>query len=415
MKDHSLILTRLINTPLYMDISKATIITENVSLRLAMGQALDIGVASPTQKEVPHTDNKIGIIKVFDSLVSKGGTGESGFTSYEGLKNQIDFHISNGVKKIGFYIDSPGGEALGMEGIVNYIASLPSLGIQTFAFTDGMATSAAYGIASATQRIYSAKTAKSGSIATILTLMDVTKRDEQNGIKYFILRSKDEKALYNPHEVVSKEVAKKAEDEMVLLDNAFNNIVAKNRPQLSIDKIISLKGNAFYGEEALALGLVDKLVSGIDEVLHLEDISIQKQSKGTYTMTEEEKQIAELKAQIAQLQVSADAGAKAIMTAERDRVSKLTLAANELKIPQDRLTKAIDSGISYEDGLAAFTMFAEISGSNNSINTIGNPNTTRIPNKTTISGKAYEELSNQELFNLRLASLVSEEELAKLI
>lgn len=371
-----------------MDIDKAVVLTENISVRLALGQALETGVASPTQKDIPDTANKIGIIKVFDSLVSKGGAGESGFTSYEEIKNQIqnlitygknytpynkEQYIGKGVTKIVFYIDSPGGEALGMEGIVNYIASLPSLGIQTFSFTDGMATSAAYGIALATQKIYSMSTAKTGSIGTILTLMDVTKRDEQQGIKYLIMRSKEEKAMYNPHEVVSKEIAKKAEEEMMLLDNAFNSLANKYRPNLSIEKIISLKGNAFYGEEALSLGLVDKLVSGFDEVLSLEGISTTKQRKGNFIMNEEEilRQNAELKAQLAALQVSADTSAKTLMAAERERVSKLTLAANELKIPQDRLTKAIDSGISYEDGLAAFTTFAEISGSNSSIDTSG--------------------------------------------
>lgn len=414
MRDHTRILMRGINTPLYMDISKLSVLTEQVFIPLALGISLEKGVASPTQKDIPATNNKIAIIKVFDSLVSKGGAGESGFTTYEGIKNQINAAISAGIKKIGFYIDSPGGEALGMEGIVNSIAMLPKQGISTFSFTDGMATSAAYGIALATQKIYAMPTSKTGSIGTIMTLMDMTKKDEQNGIKYTIIRSKDEKALYNPHEVVTEEVAKKAQEELMLLDNAFNTIANKYRPQLSIEKINSLKGNAFYGEEALSLGLVDKLVSGFDEVLSLESVSTQT-NKGKYAMTEEEllKENAELKAKFASLQVSADTGIKAAMAAERERVSKLTQAAQTFKIPQERLTKAIESGVSYEDGLAAFETFAEISGCNNAINTAGVPREFNAK-AAGLKYNSIEDIPLPEYANLMASLLAGEDISAKL-
>lgn len=348
-----------------MDMSKATVITENISVRLALGQALEVGVASPTQKDVPeNVDNKIGIVKIFDSLVSKGGAGESGFTSYEGIINRSEALRKAGIKTIGFWGDSPGGEALGMLRVSNYIKALPSLGVRTFGFTDGLNCSACYGLLSAVQTLYAMKDSKSGSIGTILTLMDITKRDEQNGIKYTIMRSKDEKALYNPHEVVSEKVAAKAKAELMILDKAFNEIVNKNRPQLSIEQIISLKGNAFYGEEALSLGLVDKLVSGFDEVLALESISTKQTTTRGKTMTLEELQnkVAEQASEIGTLKASLAQATKLGASAEKERILGIISAGSTFKIPLERIIANIEKDRAADVALEIFQGIAEAQG-----------------------------------------------------
>jgi ClpP class serine protease len=265
-----------------------------------------------------------------------------------------------------------------MEGIVNKIREIPKKhGIRTFAFTDGYAASAAYGIASATQTIYAMPTSRLGSIAAIRTLIDMTKADAEEGLKYVLLRSKEDKALYNPHEEISPKVLEKAKSDLALLDSAFNSLVMKNRGNLSLEAIIGFQGNTYFGSEAVQLGLADALVETFDEVMAIERRLI---NRGMNVMTEEE--IQALQAQNASLlaQVAASSTeAKALFSAERERISKLTLAAETLKIPKDRLVKAIDSGISYEDGLSAFETFAEISGSKNAINTMGGNSSLDIP------------------------------------
>ena len=85
MNKHHRLLTRLINTPLAISQDKLEVISSNVSLKLLAGQALDSGVAAPTDKTVA-TEGKTSVINVFDSLVSKGGAGESGFTSYSSIE-----------------------------------------------------------------------------------------------------------------------------------------------------------------------------------------------------------------------------------------------------------------------------------------------------------------------------------------
>src|SRR5574343_536111 len=174
MNNYFRVLSRLANTPLYISEDKLNILSTNVIIPLlTSGKAFENSGFQPTVKEVLNKDPKIAIINVFDSLVSKGGAGESGFTSYQGIKNSILHRIAEGATKIGLYVDSPGGEAPGIFALTDFINSIPSTyGVETFSFTDGSATSAAYAIASSTQRIYATELSKIGSIAAITSLVD---------------------------------------------------------------------------------------------------------------------------------------------------------------------------------------------------------------------------------------------------
>ena len=72
-------------------------------------------------------------------------------------------------------------------------------------------TSAAYAIGSAAQQVYATESSTVGSIGVIMSLVDVTEADKANGYSYTILRSKEDKAIYNPHEQISSAVIDKNE------------------------------------------------------------------------------------------------------------------------------------------------------------------------------------------------------------
>ena len=145
------LLTRLYNQPLAIAQSKLDVLTSEVTLKLLSGEhPASIGNAS---KDAAIESS--AVIRVFDSLVSKNGGGDSGSTSYEFVTSQVNSAIAAGNTELKFYIDSPGGEVSGLFGLAAFIASLPEqYGIKTVAVTDGMATSAAYVLAAACQTIY---------------------------------------------------------------------------------------------------------------------------------------------------------------------------------------------------------------------------------------------------------------------
>ena len=163
MKQHLLLATRIFNTPLAVSQDKLDVISSNVGLKLLTGEDISPTMDVPTSR--PDVNTSVPIIKVYDNLVAKGGLGSSGFTSYAGINSQVEKAVSAGASRIGFDISSPGGEVNSLFSTTDFIHSLPEkFGVETFAFVDGSATSAAYAIAAATQRIYSTDTSMTGSI-----------------------------------------------------------------------------------------------------------------------------------------------------------------------------------------------------------------------------------------------------------
>lgn len=380
MNNYLRVLSRL-QAPLFISEDKLALLTENVILPILLsGKAFESTGAYAAQRDTVETKGKIGLIDVYDSLVSRNGAGESGFTSYEGIKASAIDALNQGVTKIGFLIGSPGGEASSLFSLTDFIKSIPEVyGVETFAFTDSSATSAAYAIAASTQRIYSTKTATTGSIGAIISLVDVTGADKENGVKYTILRSKPKKALYNPHEEVSSEVIEKTKSMLAILDNEFNLKVSSYRPNLSVDKILSLQADSFLGEEALNLGLVDFLVNSIEEVLDIESKDKEVPSNTSFSSTNRGRTMASLEelnslvktleTEKAALKDSVTGLVQEAITKERTRCTDIIKAGLELKVSNDQIVKRVSMGSSKEDALDIFTTFAEAYASASAVNT----------------------------------------------
>jgi ClpP class serine protease len=382
---YSRILSRLCNQPLAFDDFKFNVIHDNIVLRLLSGAQLDSGVAQPTQKQIELSDYPI--INVFDSLVGKNGGGESGATSYQSIVNQSISYVNAGHKKIGFYIDTPGGEYSGMTGASNFLASLPSqYGVETFGVSDGIIHSAGYGLASALQKIYITPDTSVGSIAVIGTLIDTTKLDSKEGIKYEIIRSKSEKALGNPHEPITSELLTRFKKQIDIFDGMFNNLASKNRPVLGISDIIDLKGKTVIGQEAIDLKLADFIVPSAQEAFLIEfsksgnlnrstkSNSIFISKSGNFTMTLEEalqkigalevekltmaNELNTLKASTQQL---VDAAVKQATTSEAARAKAIFESAEAMKIDSQKAVKYVVEGKSAEFATEIFQTMAEIS------------------------------------------------------
>lgn len=412
MHNYIRVLSRIANAPLFLSEDKLNILSTNVIIPLlTSGKALE-GQATPTSKEITNTSPKVAIIEVFDSLVAKGGAGESGFTSYQSIEKNIKSAIDSGVSKIGFYIDSPGGEVSGLFSLTNFIANLPYIyGIETFAFTDGSANSAAYAIASSTQTIYTTSTASLGSIGVIMSLVNVTKMDEKLGASYTILRSKKEKAIYNPHETLTAEVVDKYTAILEDLDTLFNENVVSNRSKLSIQEIKNMQGNSYLASQAVDLKLADKIVANLDEAINLvlSEVNTQPTQKGNIMTLEELKaQLSAKEAELAALQASVtNAVAKAI-TDERVRCSEILTAGSTLKVSAELITKRITAGSSKEDALDVFTAIAEAKGISTAIDTATSITTTitDLPsNVTKLQVAGMEDLTVSGILEAAKASV----------
>lgn len=369
------LLSRLYNTPLAISQAKLDVITSQVTMKLLAGEAVpSLGAETITYSEEPiqTTKPKTAVIRVFDSLVAKNGSGDSGVTSYESINRQIVSAVDDGATKMVFYIDSPGGEVAGLFGLAKTINGLKDQGIETVAISDGMITSAAYVIAAACDKVLATSSTIVGSIGVIMTLINTTAADKRQGYKYEIIRSKDEKALLNPHEQFSSKGLEDAVKMLGTLDTIMNETVNGFRPQLSVEDIITLNGNTVLGEEALQLGLIDGIVESYSEALATVTTSATVKSKtskissttsgANMSVTTLEEALAENIRLSSELDATKQKVALGIAQGKADeqaRILGVLEAAETFKLPQATAIKRIKAGTSIADSVEMFESIKE--------------------------------------------------------
>jgi ClpP class serine protease len=363
------LLTRLYNQPLAIAQSKLDILTSEVTLKLLAGETLP--TLDSKSKENTFTGSP-AIINVFDTLVSKNGVGDSGSTSYESVTRQINQAISTGQQKILFYIDSSGGEVSGLFALAAFIASLPTKhGIETVAVTDGMAASAAYVLASSAQKLYATSSSILGSIGVIMTLVNVTEADKQAGIKYTVLRSKADKALLNPHEDFTPKAIEDAVKMLSELDNIMNEAIMSSRKMLSKSVIDSLAGSTVLAEEALSLGLIDGIVTSLDDVINTEIKinTITNKKDNNMTLEEALAKNIELSSELQAVKANQTLEISKAKLSEQTRIVSILEAASTFNLSTDFAVKRIKANSSVEDAVEMFEGIKEALQMSNSLDT----------------------------------------------
>jgi len=360
------ILTRLYNQPLAIAQSKLDVITSEVTLRLLANERPS---ALEAIESVTALENS-NVINVFDTLVSKNGVGDSGSTSYESVTRQINQAISTGQQKLIFYVDSPGGEVSGLFALAAFISSLPEKhGVETIAVTDGMATSAAYVIASATQKVFATPSAMLGSIGVIMTLVNVSEADKKAGVQYTILRSKDKKALLNPHD--SEFTSSAIEDAVKMLsslDVMMSEIILSSRKNLTQEVIDGLAGSTVLAEEALSLNLIDGIVDSIEDVIQT-NLTPTRKKDNNMTLEEALVKNIELSSELENLKKSSALEVAKARVNEQNRVLGILEAAETFKLCTEMAVKRIKAGASVEDSVEMFESVKEMLQISNSLDT----------------------------------------------
>jgi ClpP class serine protease len=359
---YPLILQRCLNTPLLIEESKLEVLTSEVFLKLLANEPIDRTSTSPEDTEVSAPPN-IAVIPVHGSLVNKNGAGASGVTSYERIRSKISAAIDAGVKVIGFDISSGGGEASGNFPLADLIHSLPErFGVQTFGFTDSIAASGGYSLLAATQKVYATDMATVGSIGAVATLADVTKMDDKMGVSYEIIRSRAGKQPYNPHEGISEKARSETLGMIKAWDNKFVTSLSKYRPQLSIETIDELSGGVTTAEKGIKLGLVDEIVSSIEDIFPQVQSNFgngnRNNNKGIITMATQEETLAKLvdaQTELHSIKVSRELDIKQAEQTERARCLKILEAKKTFGVSETTAINAITKGFSLDMVTEMFT------------------------------------------------------------
>ena len=255
---------RLFNQPLLITPDKADIIANALKPRF-LGQPVSMEAAfgdDPKDKDKGYdiTPEGIAILPIEGTLVKKGRWlgAASGIRAYEQIEEIVlDAATDPQVKALLLDLDSPGGEVNGLFELMDTLFEMRDIK-PLWAVANDTAMSAAYGIASAAQRVYVTLTGGVGSVGAVAVHLDMTAAHEERGWKYEIFRSRKYKAEINQYEPLSSHGADRIQGEVDRVDGLFVERVARNRG-MTVDAVGATEADIYFAQHGVAVGFADQV------------------------------------------------------------------------------------------------------------------------------------------------------------
>jgi len=183
------------------------------------------------------------------------------------------------VKAVILYIDSPGGEITAVEKIYHHIKNIKVKGKKTIALMDSIAASGGYYISAGCDKVIAGKLTITGSIGVIIDSYKYYNLLNKIGVQDEVYKTGEFKDFLNParpstlkeQELVKSMLNESYEDFIQVVSTGRIN-QNRNLTVEYIKKSIVGDGRIFSGQEALVLGLVDRLgyySDAVDEAIQL--------------------------------------------------------------------------------------------------------------------------------------------------
>ncbi|MEZ5537633.1 MAG: S49 family peptidase [Thiolinea sp.] len=242
----------------------------NVNLPdLAKVDALAPGVDEYDAKRVEYsTYHGVAVLPVHGILtVRRGGIDAEcrEISSYEKTSALLDAALNDSsVEHVVLDMNTPGGAAVGCFDFAEKVYQARQQKPIT-AIVNYNAYSAGYMIASAASEIIVSATSGVGSIGVIASHVDMSKALDQAGLKVTTFYRGYRKNDLSPYEEVSEEAAAVLNQELDELYALFVESVARNRG-LSTQAVIDTQAGTYRGQQAVDIGLADKLMYPQDAV-----------------------------------------------------------------------------------------------------------------------------------------------------
>lgn len=271
MKPHSLIRIKasLVNTPHLIEPNSFSSIMEYVNKRIE-GNADLVKVEAATWDDVDGdyssryvADTQTGVMNISGPLTYRTSGWEAfcGGTSYEMLKEQMEYFVAKGASTVVMMVDSGGGEAHAMMDSANYIRKLADdNGIKIVAYVDGASCSAAYGISCIADEIVMSSDSNIGSIGVLIQLMNSSKALEKEGLERTFITAGSAKVPFAKDGSFTEGFIERLQTQVDALYEGFTAHVATHR-SLDVQAVKDTEANVFMAKEALELGLADKVMS----------------------------------------------------------------------------------------------------------------------------------------------------------
>ena len=265
--------TRLFNVPLLITPEYGSVITSVLADRVGVRPIVADDVMKSYMRPNSATvlDERTGIVTlpIVGGMIHRGGELEaaSGLQSYTRLHNQLEALFANdAVRGILLDIDSGGGEAFGLAELVDWLPKASKqAGKPVWGIANASAGSAAYWLASATERLFAAQHSLVGSIGVYVQHVDTSKAVAKRGLVFSFVYAGEHKIDGNPFQPLPDSVRASIQSRVDSWYNDFVNAVATNRA-LDEKTVRDTQAKVYGPEEALDIGLIDG-IGGLGTVL----------------------------------------------------------------------------------------------------------------------------------------------------
>ncbi len=196
-----------------------------------------------------RSDQRIGVVEVNGIITDSGNV----------VDRVIQYREDDSVKVIVLRVNSPGGVVAPTQEIYDELRKTRDGGKTIIATMGSVAASGGYYIACAADSIFANPGTLTGSIGVIFEVPNAEGLFDKIGIDWQVIKSGDHKDVGSPARQLTSE--ERGFMQAIVDDtyNQFVDVVAGNRP-LTKDEVLEVAdGQVFTGNQAISLGLVDRL------------------------------------------------------------------------------------------------------------------------------------------------------------
>lgn len=270
---------RVFNTPQLIAPASMEMIASYLKSRNIGTMSLGIMPEEPSLPDSEDDDEDIsysayydvGVIDIKGVLTNvpfEGICGEEG-CSYESIQEDFQTLIDVGAKTIVLCVDSGGGEAYGaFEAALYCQAIAKAAGTKIVTYVDGCAFSAAYVWASIADELIVNPLGEVGSIGVVVQLVNTNRYDQEQGIDKTYLYAGDNKIPFDKNGNFRDDFLESIQEKVDIFYSYFVDFVATTR-NIKPQAVIDTKADTYLPEQALALGLIDKVMTKNDFISYI--------------------------------------------------------------------------------------------------------------------------------------------------
>ncbi|TCB51035.1 protease SohB [Acinetobacter sp. ANC 4779] len=196
--------------------------------------------------------------------------GDTAASAVESLREEITLILATakaGRDRVVLRLESPGGMVHGYGLAAAQLVRLRDAGFNLTICVDKVAASGGYMMACIANEIVSTPFAVVGSIGVVAQVPNFNRLLKEKHIDFELYTAGEFKRTVTLFGENTAEGKAKFEEELQQTHELFKHFVEKYRPQLNVEKVAT--GEHWYGKDALALNLVDKLQTSDEYLLGL--------------------------------------------------------------------------------------------------------------------------------------------------